>query len=116
MVERGRTALDSGRFQFSLGTLMLAMLYAAGLATLTVNLAGKQWQPAQIAVAYLVTIAFVVGFAVLSRACGKIDAYLLLSPLVFVFSVSAASMVKENRSSIPTVQPMPTPTVTIPNH
>lgn len=95
------------KFQFSLATLLLAMLYAAALATITVNLAGKKWSPAQITAAYLVTISFVVGFAVLSKARGKVAAYLLLAPLVFISSVSAAAMFRGYE--LPTIQP-PTPT------
>lgn len=80
------------KFQFSLSLLLGAILYAAALATVSVNLVGRAWNPWQIGAAYFVTIACVVGFAVLSKARGKVAAYVLLSPLVFVASVVAAAM------------------------
>jgi len=82
------------KFQFSLGMLLGAMLYAAALATITVNLVGKNWNPVQTAAGYFITILCVVGFTVVSKARGTIAAYLLLAPLVFVSSVVAASMFK----------------------
>ena len=112
MDEARPDSLAKKKFQFSLATLLLAMLYAGALATITVNLAGKKWNPAQITAAYLVTISFVVGFAVLSKARGRIAAYLLLSPLVFVSSVSAAAMFRTYELS--TIQP-PTPTALAPS-
>ncbi len=88
------------KFQFSLGLLLGASLYAAALATLCVNFAGKNWAPIQIAAAYMVTILCVVSFAIMSKARGKIAVYLLISPLIFVASVVSASLFQEmkNRS------------------
>ena len=85
-------------FQFSLALLLGAVFYAGALATVSIRLVGKNWSPLQIGMAYGVTIACVVGFAVLSKARGKVAAYLLISPLIFVASVVTASMFSDANS------------------
>ncbi|MEI6236026.1 MAG: hypothetical protein WCT04_23470 [Planctomycetota bacterium] len=79
-------------FQFSLGLMMGAIFYAAAIATITINVAGENWNPTQKTVAYIVSIVCVVGFAVMSKLRGKVAAYLLLAPLMFVMSVVAGTM------------------------
>ena len=83
------------RFQFSLGTMLAAVLYAGLLATLIVNFAGKEWTNVQTTAAYFVTIALVVGFAALSKARGKISAYLMLAPVIFVAAVTVGALLHE---------------------
>src|SRR5262245_21981776 len=98
------------RFQFSLATMLKAVLYAGLLATLTVNLAGKQWSDVQVAVAYFVTSALVAGFVVVSKARGSVAAYLILSPLILVLAVCAANVFRLNGAPT-TSPPNPVPPV-----
>ena len=98
------------KFQFSLALLMGAVLYAGALATASINLVGKNWTPLQMGVAYFITIGCVVGFAMMSKARGKVAMYLLISPLIFVASVVAAAMFRSADSNIPVIVTTPAPT------
>src|SRR5204862_2441676 len=86
------------RFQFSLGKLLLAVLYAGLMATLVVNFVGKDWQGVQIAAAYAVTLMLVAGFAVLSKARAKIADYAIVGPLIFIAAATAGLLLTPQRN------------------
>ena len=110
--ETPNEASAPSRFQFSLGTLLLVVLYGGLLATLVVNFVGEDWKTVQIAAAYVVTLALVLGLALLSKARARILDYAIFGPLIFIAAATVGGLLVERpqAKTIPTTTPATTVT------
>lgn len=95
-------------YQFSLGRLMMTVLYASFVAASTIRFVGAEWSEAQKAAAYLTTVSLLGGFAFAVHFQAKLLLYVIISPLVFIVAVCVAGMIGNRSDSSQTViSPIP---------